>query len=481
MRDNGSSSVASKANDSHTGMHGFKPISLREHFSVLFRHRLLFMCVMLSVSIVGAFYSLNKAFPYEGNLLIEIADLRSFEQKNLLGVPMTNPDRRTATSESEILRSRAVLSPVVERLQLDAIVIEKFGRSATFDYLQFWGHAGINLGHRDESEFGGPDIVIGLLEVPDEMLGNPLSIEKVSNLQYRVRNTKIGLNSVGTIGQTLVVPTQAGILRIRPSKISGPELAEFELQKIPRAVAVENLRSNLLVSELGKDSGIVRVTYTDKNPRKVKSVLNELSNSYVSFIQSQKVAAVKRSINLLQAQLPGMRSRVERAEAAYTSYRVAHKTTDFGEETRSRLARYALNRARLNELIEKRADLSTRVGNQHPLLIGVNQQISAAELQLGAVSGELNNGPVVAGELDRRLRAVHAETDILNTVLRKIDELSVTLGDESSNVKIIDVAEEPAIPKDSRMTLFFSFILVGVFMGVFAVFIKRSLRNINLT
>jgi tyrosine-protein kinase Etk/Wzc len=480
MRDNGSSSVASKTNDSLTGTPGFRPISLREHCSLLFKHRVLFACVVLSVSIGGAFYSLNKALPYEGNLLIEIADLRSFEPKNLLGAPMTNPDRRTATSESEILRSRAVLSPVVEKLQMDAIIAKKFGAIAAFDYLRFWRHASLSHSDLDNSESSSSDIVISLFEVPDEMLGSPFHIEKISNFQYRVRNAEIGLSSVGSIGQTLVVPTQRGTLRIRPSKITGPKLAEFELQKIPRALAVENLRSNLLVSELGKDSGIVRVTYTDQEPKKVKSVLNELSNTYVSFIRSQKVAAVKGSINLLQAQVPAMRSRVEQAEAAYTSYRVLHKTTDFSEETRSRLARNALHRARLNELIEKRADLSTRLGDQHPLLIGINQQISAAQLQLGNASGELNSGPVVAGELDRRLRAVHVETDILNNVLRKIDELSITLGDESSNVKIIDLAEEPAIPKGSRITLFLSFIIVGIFMGVFAVFINRSLRNINL-
>jgi tyrosine-protein kinase Etk/Wzc len=454
----------------------FKPISLQEHLSVVLRHRVLFIIVVLSVVVGGAFYSFSKKLFYEGYSLIEVVDLRSFEQRNVLGTPVATPEKRTATSEAEIIRSRAVLLPVVEKLQLDIVVTPKYSGALFFDVRRALLDPFMAKDQLARSASDKPEVVFSQYDIPAGLVGLPITLKKISNFQYRLQSSAANLNTIGFFGRMLVVSTRFGELRVKIREISGVPTAEFEVQKIPRLLAVESLRSSLLVSELGKDSGIVRITYTDTDPKLVRLVLNEIGVSYLSFIRAQKTSDAHRSLELLQAQMPSLMDRVEEARTSYTEYRVAQKTSDLGEETRSRLSRFALDRARLSELREKRADLGTRVGEQHPMLIAVNQQIATVERQLAAMSSELSRAPVIANELDRRSRVLQSQTDMLNAVLRKIDELSLTVADDSSNVKIIDGAEEPIVPKGSRITMFLFFVVLGILLGVFAVFIHSFFR-----
>ena len=453
------------------------PIALSEHFRVVNRYRGLVLAVAASVSLGGVIYAYSKAPVYEGNLLVSVPDPRNVDQRDLLGQPTMSPDRKTSMSESEILRSRVVLGPVVDALHLDINAEPKYpavigraiaswngGRYALLD--AFGGYA-----------WGGERIKVSQLLVPPALRDASLRIRKLDETSYRVADPEGRVNLVGRVGQIASAQTAYGNFSIKVNDIVGKKGATFDVQKIPRVIAIENLRSALSVGELGKESGVVNVAFSDKDPSKVEQVLNQVGNTYMRLLEQEKANGPDHSLEILKKQLPGIQKRLEAAEASYESYRSAHSTADFGEETKLRLARYSASKTQLNDLRQKRAEMSARLGDEHPQLVALDQQIRAVEQDRGAVFSELRAYPAVAKELERRARNVQNATDIFNSVVKRIQELSVVSEDRSNAVRVIDDAVVPATPKSSRFVTIVFFAIVGVSLGIFAAFLKKMLNR----
>ncbi|MGZ4925670.1 MAG: Wzz/FepE/Etk N-terminal domain-containing protein [Halobacteriota archaeon] len=453
------------------------PIELTEHFRVVNRYRALVLAVAVSVSFGGVIYAYSKAPVYEGNLLVSVPDPRVVEQRDLLGLPAVSPDRKTSMSESEILRSRVVLGPVVDALHLDINAEPKYptiiGRA-----IANWNAGRYRLvDGLGGYAWGGEKLKVSQLVVPQGFRDVTFRISKLDDTSYRVQDADGRINIVGRVGEVTGTKTASGDFKIKVNEISGRNGSIFNVQKVPKVVAIENLRSALSVGELGKESGVINVAFTDKDPSRVEQVLNQVGNTYMRLLEQEKTRGADNSLAILKKQLPEVRKRLEVAEASYESYRDAHSTADFAEQTKLRLARYSASKTQLTDLRQKRAEMSARLGDQHPLLIALDQQIRAVERDGSAVSSELRAYPGVSKELERRARNVQNATDIFNSVVKRIQELSIVSEDRSSSVHVIDDAVVPADPKSSRFVTIIFFAALGIFLGIFAAFLKKMLNR----
>jgi tyrosine-protein kinase Etk/Wzc len=453
------------------------PISLSEHLGVVVHHRTLIVAVAFTVALGGAVYAYSKAPVYEGNLLLSVSDNRMAEPRTLLGSPALAADRKTAMSESEILRSRVILGPVVEKLHLDLKAGPKYmplvGRA-----IATWNEGRFSLPFSFNGySWGNASIKLESFDVPPSLLGATFVVTKISDDQFRLQEKVSGFDQSGQVGTELRAGHAGGVVKLKIDQLSGQTGAQFRLQKIPRVTALEDLRSSLSVSELGKESGMISVGLTEKSPERVRSILNEIGNTYMNFLTKQKDEQSSVSLGALQAQLPGLKKRVEMAEADYEEFRRANRTADLTEETKLKLGRYSATRSQLADLRQKYAEMSTRLGDEHPLLIALNRQIRAAEREGSAVSGEISNFPSVSRELERRSRNLQAETEIYNSVVRKIEEMKVIAQDRSTNVKIVDDAVAPVEPKGSRAAIMAFFAAIGLFLGIFSAFLRKMFDN----
>lgn len=454
-----------------------RPISLREHVGVVAGNWGIALAVAATVALGGTVYAYSKAPVYEGNLLISVTDTRAEEQRSVLGLPSVNADRKTAMSESEVIRSRVVLGGVVDKLHLDVSSSPRYfpvlGRA-----LATW-NAGTYLPPEFLTEYawGSEAMAVGMFQVPASLLGNTFFVTKLSDTRYRLEEKTAGVNATGQVGTDLVLKAQGSNIRLRIDSLSGNDGVQYELKKNPRVVAMEGLHAGLVVSELGKDSGMLNISLSDRSPEKVMAILNQVGATYMEFIRTQNERKSSTSLDVLRAQLPTLKRRVELAETRVEEYRKAHGTADLGEETRLKLGRYSSTKTQLAELQQKRAEMSARLGDEHPLLIALDRQIEAASRDQNAVSSEIRRFPTIAKEMDRRSRTLQAETEIYNSVVRKIEELSVVAQDHSTNVSVIDDAVVPAVPKGSRFTIAAIFMLIGVLLGVFAAFLRKMLRS----
>lgn len=451
------------------------PIPLIEHVNVVIHYRALVLMVAATVSLGGALYAYSKAPVYEGNLLISVSDERASEQRTVLGSPVLYANRRTPMSELEVLRSRVILGPVVDSLHLDTVVSPKYfpliGRSlATWNQGRFYLPWPFSV-----YAWGGEKIILSQFDVPSSLLDSTFVLTKLDDDKYEITARDAGLSATGRVGQILALRTQGGDLRLYIDQLTGRRGVQFKLKKKPRLIALQDLSTALSVQELGKDSGMLNVSFADSSPERVRSVLEQIGSTYMNFIQAQKSEQSSASVKVLEAQLPGLKKRVETAESQYEAFRRSSGTADLAEETKLRLGRYSVNREQLSELRQKRAEMSARLGDAHPLLVAIDQQIRAAEREGGAVSSEIRSFPAVSKELERHARALQNETEIYNTVARRLEEMRVIAQDRSTNVKVVDEPIVPFTPKGSRAAILGFFVAIGVFLGIFAAFLKRML------
>lgn len=449
------------------------PIALSEHLGVVTHHRALVAAVAATVAIGGTLYAYSKPPVYEGNLLVSVSDIRGAEQRSVLGSPALVAERKTAMSESEMLRSRVILGPVVDKLKLDVNVDPKYlpivGRAfAAWNAGRFswpWPFGGYSWSN-DKAK-------VSNFEVPPSLLGANFVVTKIANQRFRLKEREIGLQVDGEIGSELRAATSEGVVKIKIDQLPGNLGSQFFLRKDAHVLALEKLRASLSVSELGKESGMLSVSLTDSSPERVKAILNEVGNAYMSFIRDKKDEQSTSSLNVLQAQLPELKERVERAEIAYEEFRRVNGTADLTEETKLRLGRYSTTQAQLADLHQKRAEMSARFGDEHPQIVALDRQIQTAERERNNVSSEIRSFPKVSKELDRRSRQLQAETELYYSVVKKIEEMKVVAQDHSTNVKLIDEAVVPVEPKGSRATIVGISVVAGLFLGVFAAFLRR--------
>lgn len=453
------------------------PISLREHVNVVTGYWGLVLSVATTVACGGAIYAYSKPLVYEGNLLLSVSDTRAAEQRSLLGLPAINVDRKTAMSESEVVRSRVVLGTVVDKLHLDI--------SASPRYFPVFGRAfaAWNMGKfslpdfLNEYAWGKEAIVVDTFDVPPSLMGLTFTVTKLSNSRFHLEEKTTGIDVTGELGKDVVFNKQNSGARLNIERFSGEDGVQFYLTKNPRVVAMEGLHTALTVSELGKDSGMLNISLNDKSPERVTAILNEIGATYMNFVRGQSEKRSSTSLDVLRAQLPALKRRVEMAETRFEGFRRAHGTADLGEETRLKLGRYSTTKTQLADLQQKRAEMSSRLGDEHPLLVALDRQIDAANREQNLVSSEIRRFPTVAKEMDRRSRTLQAETEIYNSVVRKIEELSVVAQDQSTNVSVIDDAIVPAVPKNNRLTVAAIFTIIGVMLGVFAAFLRKMFSN----
>ncbi len=450
------------------------PISFSEQLSVVVHYRTFIVVVALTITALGALYAYAKPSTYEANLLIQVADMRSVEQKSLLGYASPGSGFKRAMSEVELLRSRAIVGAAVDKLDMDV--------TASARYFPLIGSAIARWNARREATvsraWGGyawndETIRVGLLEVPEALLDTTFRITKTGPGRYRIEERKSRTISSGTIGQLHHMSVGQQVVSLRIDKLGGAPDTTYALARRPRVAAIDDITSGLQVSELGKDTGIIKVSLQHTDARRAQAFLNELGNTYMNFVREQKGKETNESLTILRAQLPMLKKRVELAEGRYETYRRNERAADLAEDTKLQLARYSGTKTRLSELRQKRAELGVRLGDAHPELVALDRQIAGLGQEAGAVAGDMQRVPRVATELERRARELKSETDIYGSVLRRVEEMSVDAQDRSTNVRIVDEAVIPVQPAESRLAVIAFAAALGIGIGTAGAFARK--------
>lgn len=452
---------------------------LSSKLNVLWDNRWLIATIALGVLLLGAAYAFLAKPVYEASMLIHIEESSPKEANNILGEMGSMFDVKTAASaETELVQSRLVVSRAIDNLRLYIDTSPKY-----FPVIGKWiadnskGLSNPGIFGYGGYAWGNERMEVSTFNVPDKFLNGTFIVTAEENGQFRVHEKENNITLKGTAGTPVNVETAQGPIELTISKIVAKPGAQFALTRSSRLALIESVQKGLVVTEEGRQSGILRVRLKGENPKTVYSVLNEIGNQYIAQNASRKTEEANRSLAFLNKQLPQLKQQLEESEAKYNQFRNKHGTIDLGEEAKISLQQSAAAKTRKIELEQKKTELLTRFTENHPVVIGLESQLREINREIRTVADHIKTLPTIEQDVVRLSREVKVNTDLYTALLNTAQQLRLITVAKMSNVRLVDapmVPEQPVSP--DRPKIIAIALLLGLFLGMVVAFIKKALH-----
>ncbi len=413
--------------------------------------KLILAAILLTTAAALAYIQLAKPI-YRAEALLQVehqaqgigalADLSNFFK-----------EESAIVSEFQIIRSRMVLGEVVKQLGLD-IHVEPKGL------------------------FGSGPIQVDEFNVPESQQGKPFTLVASRYERYKLLGPENETVLQGGVGELSQAPFADGKVELFVSRLEAEPGDEYLLTKRRLLDTVNQLRRELRVDEMGKDSGIIRLSVEGPDSGEITRLVNAIANVYVRQNVERKSAEAEKTLAFLEVQLPILREQMESAEAALNSYRLQQGTINLPLETQSLLKQAVDLEAKISELATNREELLLRFQPKHPRIAALDAQINALKRQLVAIDKRAQSLPNTQQELLRLSRDAQVSTTLYTALLNKAQELKVVKAGTVGNVRIIDSALQPHIPvKPVKGVILLLGVILGALAGVVIAVVRKRLHG----
>jgi len=451
-------------------------IDLATILRTLFDHKRLIIAVVGLFALVGVAYAVLSTPIYQANAMIQIEP----KKIGIEGTPEVSSKPMSisqATTEIELIKSRAVLGKVVEDLKLNIVQGPKYFPmigsylSRTFKPERENALAEPMFGLTSYA-WGGEKIDVFQLEVPDSLLGENLILVAGKPGTFSLYDKDRSLLLSGAVNQTVEghgAKIQVATLNARPG-------TEFNVAKLRTLTGALIYQNRLKITEAGKDSGIIYLSIEDPDPAKANMVLNEVSRLYVRQNVERSSAEAAQRLEFLRSQLPTVRRQLEDSEIALNAFQTSAKSVDLSIETKGVLDQVVSLDSKLSELKLKRVEIERLYTHEHPTYRALMNQMSQLEAQKQGLLKKIEALPVTQQELLRLTRDMQVTSQTYTLMLNKSQEQDILRAGSIGNVRIIDNAdaniEAPVKPMKKLIVLIA--VLLGVLVAVAIVFIRQA-------
>lgn len=206
---------------------------------------------------------------------------------------------------------------------------------------------------------------------------------------------------------------------------------------------VDGLRKAIKVSEVGKKTNIINVSYTHTDPVLARDIVNTLVQVYLDQSLSSKTEEASRTVTFIEEQLQGTRSELEQSEKNLQSYKsttgvvkldteaeeLIKKLSDIEKERAAVILQRKQTEFALTALQEaaRKGEIYAPVGfRDDPQISAMANRLTDLAVQKGALlSGNTENHPQVKAlqsqidELQRKIQSTY-ETARRNLVRQEI-------------------------------------------------------------
>ena len=366
-----------------------------------------------------------------------------------------------STAEIELIRSRMVLSQVVEneRLCFNAVPINKLDR----------------LIHKE----GRLDL--DTLKIPKAIVEAKMNVFAVvtkDSSDYDVVDEDGQVILSGCVGETYRHPLAGDSLVITVGSLEAVVGQKFILSAQDRQLALADLLKSLSVSEEGKNSGIIRVSMEHRYADRVSEILNSIGNTYVRQNVEMRSEEAKKTLAFLNEQLPGVKAKLDSAEQKLTAFRHTNGTIDLTGETRVHLEKDVTLQQQLLELEQKKQEALRLFQAEHPTVRTIEQQQQKLRAEIAKQNRAAASLPLVQQEVMSLQEEVEVNNKLYTNLLNNIQQLSVVQAGEVGNVRIVDHAFAPLKPsKPNRKLIFAGCVFAFLLLGCAIVLVRRMTKN----
>ena len=385
-----------------------------------------------------------------------------------------------ATTETALITSRMVLGAAVDQLKLTIEAHPK--RMPVFGNFFARHYASSNPGMVSPPLFnligydwGGSKLDIFQLDVPDSLLDQPLQLIAGKNGTYALVDSDDNMLVVGNVGQT----AKGHGVTIQVQNLVASPGTQFRVIRHRRLTVINGLQQAIKVTEQGKESGILQMTYDNANPQLAADVLKEVGELYVRQDVDRNSAEAANSLKFVREQLPNVRRDLERATAALNAYQIQAHSVDISMQTQGLLDQEVAIEANIQKLRLQQADMQRQFTPEHPAYKALIQQIGQLESQKAGIDKRVNNLPDTQQQLLKLKRDVQVSNDTYTGLLNQAQQLDIARAGTVGNVRIIDKSAvditRPVWPKKTIVVL--GGALLGGFVALMYVFIRQMLNR----
>ncbi len=363
-------------------------------------------------------------------------------------------------AEMQLIQSRLVLGKTVDDLDLD-ISVEKnhfpvFG--AGWDRL---------MGRQDDT------VKVTTFTLPEGGAKQTWTVEVVDNNHYLLSNDD-GFSARGEVGKLL---KKDGVTMM-VSGIHASQGSDFTVTKYSRLGMIKSLQSNLSVTESGKDTGVLTLTFTGEDRDQIRNILNAITHNYQAQNIERKSAEASHSLKFLDKQLPEVRASLDEAENKLNAYRQNKDSVDLPLEAKSVLDSVVNIDAQLNELTFKEAEISKLYTKRHPAYRTLLEKRRVLEDEKAKLNARISDMPQTQQEIVRLTRDVESGQQVYMQLLNKQQELKITEASTVGNVRIVDSAiTQPGVVKPKSALVILGSIILGLMLSIIGVLLRAILNR----
>jgi tyrosine-protein kinase Etk/Wzc len=451
----------------------YRPARLANYLDALYDSRKLIVGTTAVALIIGIGYAVFSQPVYRADVLVQVEQNANASTKNVVGDISAMFDVKTAASgEAQVLGSRMVVSPAVDKLNLYIEAAPRY-----FPLIGSW------LARHSESlstpgphgyVWGSERIEVSKFDVPEELYDHPFVLRQGEDGQYQLQYGKIKLH--GTVGEVMNATTSYGPIALMVDKIDAKPGATFELRRFSPLATTEKLRKQLTIAEKGKESDIIGVSLEGSDPKQVGAILGAIANEYVSQNVKRKSEEAERSIQFLERQLPELKQQLADSETRFNNFRARHGTVDLGEEATSLLQLSVAAQTRRAELEQKRTELLSRFTEQHPAVQSIDAQLAASQQETKQIATRTELLPPLEQNVLRLQRDVQVGSELDTSLSNTLEQLKLIRAGKVGTVRVVDGAVTPDAPvRPKAMLVILASLMIGLFAGVAAALARQRL------
>lgn len=458
-------------------------VELKAWFKVLADSRWLIGAITVCVTLVALAYALLARPLYEANMTIQVEEERPAASANILSETSSLFEtKRAPVAEIELLHSRMLIAEAVDKLQLTIDVRPKY-----FPVIGagIAARAGERLSQpglfgRGGYAWGAEKATVTQFEVPPAWENRQFVLTAAAGGRYRLADAGGRLAVDGRVGVPLALQTDAGRLELRVDGLAARPGAQFLLRKRSRLDAIEAVQHAMAVTEQGKQSGILEATLQGPTPQWVSSVLGEIGRAYMRLNGQRKAADAEKSLLVLNQRLAELKQQLEQAETDSSQFQQRHGTVLPDEEARISLGQAAAANTLRIELVQKKRDLLTRLGNNHPQVAAIDEQLNAVEHEIDTAARRIRKLPAVEQDQVRRARDIKVNTDMYGVLSNAAQQLRIIAAGKESSVRLVDLPLPPESPvRPNRPLLVALGAATGLFLGMATALFRKAVFGGN--
>ena len=441
-------------------------IDLGQLFGLLLDGKWTIALTTFLFALFGIAFALLSTPIYQADALIQVEQKSSGGFSAIMSESLGDmfASESTADAEIQLIESRMILGGTVDKFNLTTVV--------TPDYFPLIGKGLARLTDNQHlikvSRFTLPEMAF-----PDE---HTYKIEVLNGEQgtYQLVNDDDQVLLKGKVG-TKVADNG---YELQVSALQAESGDQFDIAKRNKLDAIDWLKSGLGAAELGKQTGIIRLSFTDENGQLAQDILNDIAQRYFLQNVERNSAEAGQSIQFLKEKLPQLKEKLVDSENKLNDYRKKRESVDLTMEAESTLKVMVNLDAQLNELTFKEAEISQKYTKDHPAYKALLDKRQTLLDQKAKLNKRIENLPETQKEILSLQRDVEVNQQIYVQLLNKIEELSIVKAGTVGNVRIVDHAQtftKPIKPKKTLIVVLAT--ILGLLLSVVYVFVRAVMHK----